>query len=170
MKNRFFAIAVFAVGFAATANAQNSATQSDVTAAAQIVTPISISKVADLNFGSIVKSTAGGTVVIAPDGTVTPTGVSMFTGAAAVATSPASFTIAGENNATYEVTLPADNDVVLSDGGTNSMNLTAFTHNASGTFGTSDETFAVGATLNVGANQVAGNYVSAAFSVTVAYN
>jgi hypothetical protein len=50
------------------------------------------------------------------------------------------------------------------------MQLTAFTHNASGTFGASPETFQVGATLNVGANQAAGNYVSDVFDVTVAYN
>lgn len=170
MKNKFFAIAAFAIGFTATANAQNSATQNDVTAAAQIVAPISISKASDLNFGSIVRSVAGGTVVVAPSGSVTPTGVSMFTGAASIATAPAAFTISGENGATYQVTLPADGDVVLSDGGTNTMSLTAFTHNATGTFGASEETFKVGATLNVGANQAAGNYVSPAFNVTVAYN
>jgi hypothetical protein len=170
MKNKFFTMAIFAMGLATAANAQNAATESTTTASAQIVVPISISKVTDLNFGSIISSTAGGTVVLAPSGTVTPTGVSMFTGTNTVATSAAEYTISGEAGQTYVITMPADNTVVLSDGGTNSMQLTAFTHNATGTFGASSETFQVGATLNVGANQAAGNYVSTAFDVTVAYN
>jgi hypothetical protein len=170
MKKKFLAMAIVAMSLVTAANAQNSATETSTTASAQIVVPISISKGSDLNFGSIVRSVAGGTVVIAPSGTVTPTGVSMFTGSASIATSAAEYTIAGESGNTYSITLPADNSVVLSDGATNTMELTAFTHNATGTFGASPETFQVGATLNVGANQVAGNYVSAAFDVTVAYN
>jgi hypothetical protein len=169
MKNKFFPMALFAVGLATAANAQNSATENTTTASAQIVVPITISKGSDLNFGSIVRSTPGGTVVLAPSGTVTPTGVTMFSGAGTVATSAAEYTISGESGTAYVITLPANNAVVLSDG-TNTMNLTAFIHNASGTFGASPETFQVGATLNVGANQVAGNYVSPAFDVTVAYN
>lgn len=170
MKNKFFTMAIFAMGLATAANAQNSATENTTTASAQIVVPITISKSSNLNFGSIVRNTAGGTVVLAPSGSVTPTGVTMFTGTSAIATSAAAYTVSGETGKAYIITLPADNAVVLSDGAGHSMNLTAFTHNATGTFGASPETFQVGATLNVGANQAAGNYVSTAFDVTVAYN
>jgi hypothetical protein len=170
MKNKFIAMAVLAMGLASVANAQNSATENSATASAQIVVPISISKGADLNFGSIIRSAPGGTVQLAADGTVTPTGVVMFTGSSAVSTSAASYTISGEASKAYVVTLPADNAVVLSDGNGHTMDLTNFTHNATGTFAATAETFQVGATLNVGANQVAGNYVSDVFSVTVAYN
>jgi hypothetical protein len=170
MKNKFFAMAIFAMGLATAANAQNTATDNTTTASAQIVVPITISKSSDLNFGSIVRSVAGGTVELAPGGTVTPTGVTMFTGSASIATSAAAYTIAGEAGNAYIITLPVNNAVVLNDGAGNSMKLTAFIHNATGTFGASPETFQVGATLNVGANQVAGNYISDVFDVTVAYN
>ncbi len=169
MKNKFFSVALLAMGLATAANAQNSITENTATASAQIVVPITISKGSDLNFGSIVRSTPGGTVVLAPSGAVTATGVTMFSGAGAVATSAAEYTISGEAGTAYVITLPADNAVVLSDG-SNTMKLTAFTSNASGTFGAGSETFQVGATLNVGANQVAGDYVSPAFNVTIAYN
>ena len=170
MKNKFFTMAIFAMGLATAAKAQNTATENTTTASAQIVVPITISNGADLNFGSIVRSSSIGTVELAPDGTVTPTGVTMFTGSAAVATSAAAYTIAGEAGNTYVITLPANNAVVLSDGAGHSMQLTAFSHNATGTFAASPETFQVGATLNIGANQAAGNYVSDVFDVTVAYN
>jgi hypothetical protein len=171
MKNKFVALATLAIGLTTAAKAQNtSATNTEATANATIVTPISISKGADLNFGSIVKSSAGGTVMINPDGTVTPTGVSMFAGTGAVATAAAEFTISGENGYQYTISLPADNAVVLSDGASNTMTVKSFTNNASGTFGSASETFQVGATLTVGANQAAGTYVSDPFSVTVTYN
>jgi hypothetical protein len=170
MKNKIFTMAFFAMGLATACNAQNSATDNSATASAQIVVPITISKNADLNFGSIIRSNAGGTVALSPSGSVTPTGVVMFNGSSAVATSPASFTISGEASKAFVVTLPNNNAVVLSDGSGNTMALTAFTHNATGTFGASPETFQVGATLNVGTSQAVGNYVSDPFSVTVAYN
>jgi hypothetical protein len=170
MKNKIFMMAFIAIRLATTANAQNSVTENTTIASAQIVVPITISKGSDLNFGSIVRNVAGGTVVLAPSGTVTPTGVTMFSGTSAVATSVASYTISGEASNTYIVTLPADNSVSLSDGSGHTMDLTDFTNNATGTFGASPETFQVGATLNIGANQPAGNYVSPAFNVTVAYN
>lgn len=170
MKNKFFSMVLLAMGLATVANAQNSATENTTKAFAQIVVPITISKGSDLNFGSIVKSNSVGTVVLSPSGTVTPTGVIMFSGANAIATSAAEYTISGEAGNAYVITLPAGNTVVLSDGNGNTMSLTAFTHNATGTFVSSSETFQVGATLNVGANQVAGNYVSDVFDVTVAYN
>ena len=163
-------MSLFAMALATAANAQNSETESTAKAFAQIVVPITISKGSDLNFGSIVRSASNGTVVLAPSGTVTPTNVTMFTGGNAVATSPAEYTISGEAGNAYTITLPADNSVVLNDGSGNTMKLTAFAHNATGMFGASPETFQVGATLHVTANQVAGNYVSDVFDVTVAYN
>jgi hypothetical protein len=170
MKNKFIAMSIFAIGMATAANAQNSATENTTTASAQIVVPITISKTSDLNFGSIVRNSTVGTVELAPDGTVTPNGVTMFTGSAAVTTSAAAYTIAGEATKAYIITLPANNAVALSDGAGHTMQLTGFTHNATGTFAATPETFQVGATLNVGANQAAGNYVSDVFDVTVTYN
>jgi hypothetical protein len=171
MKNKFIALATLAIGLTTAAKAQNtSATNTEATANATIVTPISISKVADLNFGSIVKSGAGGTVTINPDGSVSTSGVSMFAGAGAVATAAAEFTISGESGYLYTISLPADDAVVLNDGSSHSMTVKSFSNNASGTFGATSETYQVGATLTVGANQAAGTYISDPFSVTVTYN
>ena len=170
MKNKFSVLAALAMGLASVSNAQNATLDNSATASAQIVVPISIAKGADLNFGSIIRSGAGGTVALDPSGGIISTGVVLFTGSSALGTSPASYTISGEAFKAYVVSLPADNAVVLNDGSGNTMKLTAFAHNATGLFSDSPETFHVGATLNVGANQAPGNYVSGAISVTVAYN
>src|ERR1043165_1586629 len=86
------------------ANAQASATAS---ASATIVTPITITKTVDMNFGNAaVQAGTGGTVVLAPAGTRTATsGVTLpaVTGTVAAA----SFDIAGQANYTYAITLPA---------------------------------------------------------------
>jgi hypothetical protein len=84
--------------------------------------------------------------------------------------SAAPFSVTGENNASFNITLPANNTVQLTrTGGTEKMNVNSFTHNASLQLsGTGTATFKVGATLEVNANQVAGEY-SGSFSVTVAY-
>jgi hypothetical protein len=108
--------------------------------------------------------------MLTPSGSITASGVTQFNGSGAIATAPAEFTISGENGYGYQITLPANNTVVLNDGNGHTMDITGFTHNALGTFSTSPETFQVGATLNVGAAQVSGTYVSPAFNVTVAYN
>jgi hypothetical protein len=173
-KTKLLAIAALLMGASFTSSAQSSigATSSSATATAfaQIVSPISLNKTGDLIFGSIVKNPVGGTVELAPDGTVTPTGVTMFTGPGAMGTAAAEFEVAGDEGYSYNVTLPLDGDVVLFDGLGNSMPLTAFTHNASGVFGNWIEVFKVGATLNVGPNQTTGYYTSPDFTVTVAYN
>jgi len=64
-------IAAGLIGFTVSANAQATAT---ATASATIVTPITINKDVDLNFGNVaVSAITGGTVVMAPAGTRTAT-------------------------------------------------------------------------------------------------
>ena len=173
MKNltKVFAIAIVMFGFATNSFAQNevSATAS---ASATIVTPISITKMIDLDFGSIaVQELTAGTVEMNPAGARTAGGgvtlPAIGTGGAV-----ASFDVAGEPLYTYDITLP--NTCTISGDGadmtistfTCSIDLTAGTLNASG-----KETFTVGATLAVGANQTAGVYTKAsAFDIIVNYN
>lgn len=162
--------ALLAVTFVGSANAQASATENTTVAYATVLTPLSITKMADMNFGTLISSATAGTVVLDPNGTATHTNVVPFTGGSSVSPSPAQFEIIGQDGFTYTVTLPADNSVVLSNGASSTMSLTAFTHNAINTFGSIPQTFQVGATLNVNASQPAGIYVSEAFEVTVAYN
>jgi hypothetical protein len=150
---------------------QDEATASAVPALAKIVAAIAISNTADLNFGSVVASVAGGTVVLAPSAGAngrTATGVTLSN---TTGVSAARFTVTGEAGAGYGVTLPGDSDVTLTGAG-DPMTITAFTSSPSGTNGlltAGTQTLYVGGTLNVGASQAAGSYAGT-FDVTVTYN
>ncbi|OSZ78340.1 hypothetical protein CAP35_08780 [Chitinophagaceae bacterium IBVUCB1] len=141
------------------------------TASATIITPIAISKTADMNFGNIaVSSSSAGTVVLAPAGTRTTTGgvtLPATTGSPAAA----AFTVTGQGSYTYAITLPSS--ATLSDGGSNTMTVNTFTSNPSstGTLSSGTQNITVGATLNVSAGQATGSYTtSSPFTVTVNYN
>ncbi|SHN28939.1 DUF4402 domain-containing protein [Chitinophaga sp. CF418] len=154
--------------FATAASAQETAT---ATATATIVTPISITKDVDMNFGNVaVRSSAGGTVVLTPAGNRSATGgVTLPTTATGTVTA-ASFTVNGTSGYTYAITLPSS---VTITSGSNTMTVNTFTSdpNGAGTLTGGSETLNVGATLNVTAAQPAGTYVSATpFNVTVNYN
>ncbi|SFW76519.1 DUF4402 domain-containing protein [Chitinophaga sancti] len=163
----FAALTCAFASFAIDTKAQETA---QATATATIVTPISITKDVDMNFGNVaVRSTAGGTVVLTPAGVRTSTGgVTLPTDAGTVAA--ASFTVTGVDGYSYSITLPTS--AVTLTSGANTMTATTFTSDPSGT-GTltgGTQTLNVGATLNVAAAQPAGTYVSGAFDVTVNYN
>ncbi len=138
-----------------------------VDASANIAQAIAITKGSDLAFGTIIPSaTAPGTVAISQAGVRTTTGVTGVPGGTITA---ATFTINGENNASYSLTIPAT--VTLSSGG-DSMTATlnpSLDPNQSQTMGSSATALNVGASLAVGQNQAAGAY-TAQFNVTVAYN
>ncbi len=162
-------IAALVLGFA-NANAQQTSSAT-ATASATIITPISIAKTADMNFGNIaVSSSAGGTVVLAPAGTRTTTG-SVTLPATAGSPAAASFTVTGQGNYTYSITLPST--ATLTDGASHTMTVGTFTSNPSstGTLSSGTQTVSVGATLTVGAAQTPGTYTtSTPFTVTVNYN
>lgn len=164
------AATVIALGFAAAANAQASA---NGTATAVIVTPISIAPNATLNFGNIAVTTLGGagTVTVSSAGARTKSGGVTFP---AQTGSPiaGSFDVSGTANYTYAITLPANNTVVLTRvSGTETMAVNSFeTNTASPQLnGSGNQTFNVGATLSVAANQAAGSYTGS-YPVTVNYN
>lgn len=130
---------------------------------------ISLSNTQALAFGAFVAGT-GGSVVIAPSGARSASGgvvlVSSNTGAAA------QFSVSGDPNLTYSITLPVNGSVTLSDGAGNSMSLSNFTSSPSGMgqlSGAGTQQLSVGATLTVGNNQPTGAY-SGSFAVTVNYN
>jgi hypothetical protein len=85
----------------------------------------------------------------------------------------AQFTVSGEPNYTYAITLPADFTLYESGVGPASILVNAFssTPYATGTLTAGTETVLVGATLNAGASQAAGSYTNAAgLEVIVNYN
>ena len=155
------------MGIAGNSFAQVSANAS---VSVNLITPITITKTVDMNFGNVAVSASPGTVVLAPAGTRTLTGgitLPVVTGTVTAA----SFTVTGSTTYTFSISLPSSPLTITS--GANTMTVSAFTSNPSttGTLAAGTATLSVGATLNVGASQPAGAYTSATpFSVTVNYN
>lgn len=133
--------------------------------------PISIMKNTDMNFGTIAVSSAG-TVVLSTAGSRAATG-GVFLPSFSGTVSAAQFTVSGEPNYTYAITLPLDFTLYESGVGPASMVVTAFSSipSGNGNLTTGTETVVVGSTLNAGASQAAGSYTNASgFEVIVNYN
>ncbi|MCG6188898.1 DUF4402 domain-containing protein [Maribellus maritimus] len=156
--------------------AQESATAES---SATIITPISISKNTsavgggDLNFGNIaVQSTNGGTVILSTDpeqDREATGGVTLPVSTGIV--SPASFTVTGDGERTFSISLPTTSIVLTS--GENEMTLGSFESSPSGSSSLSSgtKTVTVGGVLQVNAQQPAGVYTNAnGLEVTVNYN
>ncbi|HRZ42583.1 MAG TPA: DUF4402 domain-containing protein [Bacteroidales bacterium] len=161
---------LFMVIFTETIMAQNTANTTAQTSA-YIVTPIAIQKTVDLNFGKIVPSTTAGTVV------VTPAGARNFTGGAQVflndqTFAAAEFTVTGEANATYSITINNSSFTVTNGANSMTVNTISTSPTPTGTLSAGGtQTLSVGATLNVDANQAAGQYSNTnSLQITVAYN
>ena len=138
-------------------------------ATAEVMTPISISKTADLRFGKF-SALTGGTVIIGTDGARSASGAVILS--STDAGGAASFTVSGDANATYAVTLPADATITHTVDNTKTMSVGTFTSNPSGTgtlSGAGSQVLAVGSVLTVGSAQTVGSY-SGTFDVTVEYN
>lgn len=162
-----FAIAI--LGFTTVSFGQATASS---TASATIITPISLSKTVDMNFGNIAVNATVGTVLLTPGGTRTAGGgVTLPVASGTVAA--ASFTVGGAGTNTFSITLPNTDYTITRATGTETMIVNTFTSSPSGTgvLAGGTATVTVGATLNVGASQVAGSYTNATgFPVTVNYN
>lgn len=138
-------------------------------ASATIVTPISISKNTDMNFGNVATNGAVGTVVLSPAGGRTHTGGVTLPAATGTVTA-ASFTVQGSGSYTYAITLPSS---VIITSGSDQMTVNTFTSTpaSTGTLSSGSQTITIGATLNLIASQAEGSYTSATpFPVTVNYN
>ncbi|MFC5551499.1 DUF4402 domain-containing protein [Massilia aerilata] len=160
-----------AIGAAGSAMAANNAT---ATATSTVITPIAISKAADLAFGSISVGAGGGTVTVATDGARTKTG-DVFLAGGATGTA-AKFDVTGSGTMTYSITLGGDTS--LSDG-TNTMTFARVSdltgagatsgNVTSGALTAGAQSIYVGGVLTVAANQPAGAYTGN-ISATVDYN
>jgi hypothetical protein len=163
---KIITFSIVLLAFTAGAFAQSSAT---ATATAVIVSPITLTRTADMSFGNIIADVDGGTVVLVPAGTRTLNGLTSPSIPGTIAN--ASFTVTGFGGATYAITLPASHTI---SNGTQNMVVDTFTStpDATGTLdGAGSQILNIGATLNVGANQASGTYTHAAgFTVTVNYN
>jgi spore coat protein U-like protein len=150
-------------------NAQSTATASS-DASALIVKAIAITNDRALDFGTLVPTAAPGDVIITSDNT-RPVITNVKYIGQATDFSSALFTATGENTYSFSLTLPLDGVVNLSYDG-NDMAVKDFTSTILATGNTFPLSgiveFGVGATLEVGANQVSGLY-EGTFEVTVTY-
>lgn len=133
------------------------------------VASMTINNTRGLSFGSFVAG-SGGTVTVSAGSERSATGAVILL--PSTSGQSAQFTVQGDPNATYTIELPADSTVVLTGPGAD-MALTNFTSQPSGAGGqldlTGSQVLSVGATLQVGGNQVSGSY-SGSYNVTVNYN
>ena len=136
-----------------------------------IITPLTITKLVDMNFGNIISGVSPGTVVLDVLDNRNPTGgVTLPTTIPGTITS-ARFLITGMANATFNIQIPTQ--FTISDG-VNIMNVNNFVISSS-TVETLDNTgqreISVGATLEVNGNQPHGLYSNTTdIEITVAYN
>jgi Mat/Ecp fimbriae major subunit len=164
-KNILIHSAVIAAAiFGLSAHAQ--AATATASATATILAPVQLTKTADLAFATIVTGSAADTVIVSSAGARSCGSNLTCSGAVAAA----AFNVAGSASTSYAITLPG---TVTISSGTNNMSVGTFTSSKAGNVSTLNssgaDSFTIGATLSVGANQAAGSY-SGSFSVAVDYN
>jgi Mat/Ecp fimbriae major subunit len=150
--------------------AQVSSTVTGIGIDAKVIAPISIENTGHtpMDFGTVSRSSTAGTVTVTPAGGRSATGGVSVLSSSSFSAAP--FHVTGENNASFNITKPLDNTVVLTrSGGSETMAVNGFDHNSTlALSGTGSETFSIGATLYVNADQLAGEYTGS-FAITVAY-
>jgi len=170
-----FVAIVLMAGFSTTVLAQSTVT--GTTAGAKIITPISLTETAVLNFGTMsVLAGTPGTCLLSTAGVRTQTGgVNLSVQAPAAAN--AAYSVGGAVSTAYAITLPSTITVTKAVTLETMTIGTLLAHTVSsgvdGLTGTlsvgGTDSFTVGGTLSVAAGQVAGTYTGT-FDVTVAYN
>lgn len=168
MDYRSFLIAAGLVAsIAAPATASPVPAVKDATGKALILVPLTLTKINDLDFGTVITSSSSGTVSVAADGS----GQSVTGGVTAVPSAPgARAQFAGAGTPNEQVNLFLAPPATLKDGSGNSMPISM---NLETTTVTIDATRAfyvgVGGTVTVGANQPDGLYTGT-FTVLAQYN
>jgi Domain of unknown function (DUF4402) len=139
------------------------------TGRALILLPTTVTKVDDLDFGSLSVTTAGTAVLNSNTNAVTTTGGVLLLGGKPHA---ASFVATSPSRAVVKISLPNKATTVTRIGGTETMTIDTWNINGTQTRNVvahQQFEFKVGGTLHVGANQVEGLYTGT-FNVTVNYN
>jgi TRAP-type C4-dicarboxylate transport system substrate-binding protein len=172
MKKITILTAILMIAFTTAAVAQSTATTTAATSA-RVITPITITKVVDMNFGNLVATAAGGDIVLPTSGARTGD-AAILLGTQNGTVAAASFTVTGETDFTYAITLPsASFDVSNGDTTPATMSVGTFVSSPSSTskLTSGSETLIVGATITLDANQKSGAYTNVdALAITVNYN
>ena len=171
---KFFTLSAAIFAFSNISFAQQQQ-ETSATSSVTIIKPITITKVRDLVFGSIVSSSTNDVDVVATavENTVVSTeGFGATEGdplsvSSATRTS-AQFNITGEANASFSIDL--DETVSMTgDGGALSVTLTKNLNDTGNTLGSGAAVLYVGGSFTIPAGQTAGTYTGT-FNVTVNYN
>lgn len=149
--------AVIAATFGATGAQAATAT---ATARANILRQITVTRTADLDYATIITAPTAGTVQVSTAGARTCGGALVCSGTATAA----AFSVVGTVGQVATVSVPAS---VTLTSGSNNMTSTLVSSNATLTLAATNS-FSVGGTLSVGANQADGVYAGT-FNVTVDY-
>ena len=161
MTNRFMKAAlVCTIATAAFASTGAQAATATATARAQILQQLTVTRVADLDYATIVTGAAASTVIVTPAGARTCGAGLVCTGTATAA----NFSVVGTIGQVATVSVPA---AVTLTSGANTMASTLVSSTALMTLAATNN-FTVGGTLSVGANQADGAYAGT-FTVTVNY-
>lgn len=165
------AVMALALSSAGSAMAANTAT---ATSTSVVVTPIAITKSADLSFGNIAGGASAGTVTLTPGGTRTFGGGAIAAGGTPAA---AKFDVTGSGALTYAIDMTGTSTTLTS--GSDTMAFTAITDTSAsgktsgilttGALTAGAQSIYVGGVLSVGINQNAGTY-NGTISVAVNYN
>lgn len=172
MKNftSLLALVIVMAGFSSASFAQTGTSTSPATTAnATIVAPISIGVGTTLAFGAVAKSATAGSATITPAGVRSATGGVSFSPTSTGSPAASSFTVTGESGYAYAVSFPSATVTLTKATTLETMTVGTFTSNTTGILTAGTQTLLVGATLNVGAGQVAGLY-SGTYTVKVDYN
>ena len=166
MKKIILLTILLQLGFSDVMVAQGTA---NATASATIMTPIQIVKNSDIDFGNFATNGGAGTVVLGADNTgarMSSSNISLpnATGAAKAA----GFTVTGEGNAAYSITLPSSGILIYN--GVANMVVDAFTCSASKVLAGGKEIIYLGATVHAGAAQAHGTYSSLGSGIEVSVN
>lgn len=177
-RNNFRHAALAAVIATGTFGASNSfAVGASTDASATVITPIAITKTADLVFGSFARG-AGGTVTVSTSGARTASGTILST--IGSTSSAAKFDVTGDGASTYSITWSGDAELTTGGGGAGeTMALARISDLAagnatsgevtSGVLTAGEQSIYLGGTLTVDAAQVAGTYIGNV-TATVEYN
>lgn len=177
-RNSFRHITLASVVVLGALGASNSvAVGTSADATATVITPIAITKTADLVFGSFARGD-GGTVTVSTSGARTASGTILST----IGNTPsaAQFDVTGDGASTYSITWSGDTQLETGAGGAGETmelsrisDLTAGNATSgevsSGTLTDGAQSIYLGGTLAVGAAQVAGAYTGSV-TATVEYN
>jgi len=135
------------------------AASANTTVGATVLGSISSSTLLNLNFGEFTAGPVAGTVILTPSGTRSSSGgVSL---SPAGISNPAMFSVTGNPNATYTITLPSS--LLINDNFGNSMTVSNFGSlpaNNGQLSAAGQAIVSVGGTLNVPPNQPMGGYNS----------